>query len=331
MAMTEPLWNANDQMARLAELTSHDSKLKEEPLHRDVRSLGRLLGEVLKEQAGQALFAAVEELCLLAIQQRERMRQQGTDRSSPGEHELMKRAGQLVHGMTISELYQTIKAFAPYFELTNLAETNHRKRRRRAAQLSLDLPPQPGSFRGRGGTVGRGGGPTHQAIAAQPAGAFSGALKTTEQGEVLNWKYAEPVLAERNLELMIAASLEVLVRPGGSGAGARVEWEAAMEAMSADAFAFYRKQIAENPDILPYFEEATPVLEFELAKIGSRPARRSQRHGFVSVYKKVGAQRSGDSALSSRSGMQYREGTGVTRPLTALAPLFLGTEDLNGC
>ncbi|MBI3802065.1 MAG: phosphoenolpyruvate carboxylase, partial [Deltaproteobacteria bacterium] len=138
-------------------------------------------------------------------------------------------------------------------------------------------------FHGRGGTVGRGGGPTHQAIAAQPVGAFGGALKITEQGEVLNWKYADPVLAEHNLELMLAAAVEALVRPGGSGTEAKAEWEAALETMSADAFAFYRQQIVENPNILPYFEEATPVLEFELAKIGSRPARRSQRRGLADL------------------------------------------------
>ncbi|HYY98025.1 MAG TPA: phosphoenolpyruvate carboxylase, partial [Pyrinomonadaceae bacterium] len=132
-------------------------------------------------------------------------------------------------------------------------------------------------FHGRGGTVGRGGGPTHHSIVAQPAGAFSGSLKITEQGEVMDWKYAEPVLAERNLELMVAASLEALARPGGVARGEG--WEEALEWMSRAAFEFYRERVAENPDVLPYFEEATPVLEFDLAKIGSRPARRSERKG----------------------------------------------------
>ena len=132
-------------------------------------------------------------------------------------------------------------------------------------------------FHGRGGTVGRGGGPTHHSIVAQPAGAFRGAIKITEQGEVLNWKYSDPVLAERNLELMVAAALEALARPGGFGRGPG--WEEALEWMSREAFDFYRRHVAENEDVVPYFEEATPVLEFDLAKIGSRPARRSGRRG----------------------------------------------------
>ncbi len=130
-------------------------------------------------------------------------------------------------------------------------------------------------FHGRGGTVGRGGGPTHSAILAQPAGDFTGEIRITEQGEVLNWKYADPVLAEWNLELMIAASLEALTRPDGCASESR--WDEAMEAMSQDAFAFYRRNIAENPDVLVYFEQATPVNELHHAQIGSRPVRRD--HG----------------------------------------------------
>jgi len=131
-------------------------------------------------------------------------------------------------------------------------------------------------FHGRGGTVGRGGGPTHDAILAQPVGDFSGEIRVTEQGEVLNWKYSDPVLAEWNLEIMIAASLEALTRPNGPAVGDDRRWNDAMEAMSADAFAFYRKNIADNADVLTYFEQATPVNELEHARLGSRPVRRSQ-------------------------------------------------------
>ena len=134
-------------------------------------------------------------------------------------------------------------------------------------------------FHGRGGTVGRGGGPTHRAIIAQPHGAFSGSFKITEQGEVINWKYSDPTLAVRNLELMVAASLESLVQPRLVECRPEEEWEEALDEISAAAFAFYREQIADNPDIIPYFEQATPVLEFDLAKIGSRPARRGEARG----------------------------------------------------
>jgi phosphoenolpyruvate carboxylase len=130
-------------------------------------------------------------------------------------------------------------------------------------------------FHGRGGTVGRGGGPTHAAILSQPAGDFSGEIRITEQGEVLNWKYSDPVLAEWNLEIVIAASLEALTRPEKISIDAHQVWESAMEQMSVDAFRFYRNNIADNPDILPYFEQATPVNELDNARLGSRPARRS--------------------------------------------------------
>ncbi len=130
-------------------------------------------------------------------------------------------------------------------------------------------------FHGRGGTVGRGGGPTHSAILAQPVGDFRGRIRITEQGEVLNWKYSDPLLAEWNLEVMIAACLEALVRPGSPPAGSEDLWHEPMEELSLLAFDYYRRQIAENDEVLQYFEQATPVNELELARIGSRPARRS--------------------------------------------------------
>jgi phosphoenolpyruvate carboxylase len=135
-------------------------------------------------------------------------------------------------------------------------------------------------FHGRGGTVGRGGGPTHRAIFAQPMDSFEGQLRITEQGEVLNFKYADEVLAERNLELMIAASLDALARPnardpeGHFTGRLKPEWEAALDELSALSFAFYRQSILDNPDVITYFEQSTPVSELEHAMIGSRPSRR---------------------------------------------------------
>jgi phosphoenolpyruvate carboxylase len=150
-------------------------------------------------------------------------------------------------------------------------------------------------FHGRGGTVGRGGGPTHRSIFAQPMDAFTGELRITEQGEVLNWKYADVVLAERNLELMIAASLDALARPDALLQHSQLttdnlqpatyvphltgeilpQWESAMDQLSATSCAFYRKHIVDNPDTFTYFEQATPVAELENAHIGSRPAKRT--------------------------------------------------------
>ncbi len=145
---TKPLWGVDDQAARLAELTSDAPKVKEAPLRRDVRSLGRLLGEVLKEQAGEALFTAVEEIRQLAIEYRETSLPASPNQSPDRQHQLMQRVTQIVSDMDLVEAYRMTKAFAIYFELINLAETNHRKRRRRTAQLSPNLPPQPGTIRG---------------------------------------------------------------------------------------------------------------------------------------------------------------------------------------
>jgi phosphoenolpyruvate carboxylase len=135
-------------------------------------------------------------------------------------------------------------------------------------------------FHGRGGTVGRGGGPTHRAIFAQPLDSFDGQLRITEQGEVLNFKYADVVLAERNLELMIAASLDALARPNardpqGHFSGVLLpEWEQALDRLSVLAYEFYKKHILDDPGLLEYFEQSTPMAELEHAKIGSRPSKR---------------------------------------------------------
>jgi phosphoenolpyruvate carboxylase len=147
----------------------------------------------------------------------------------------------------------------------------HRDLHRVAEECGVNLR----LFHGRGGTVGRGGGPTHAAILAQPEGCFSGRIRITEQGEVLNWKYSDVVLAEWNLELVIAASLEALTRSGPRPTD-QTSWEEAMEEMSAEAYRVYRRDIAENPDVLEYFEQATPVHELDAARIGSRPSRRTK-------------------------------------------------------
>src|SRR5947209_8432078 len=143
---SKALWKADDQQARLAELTARsDEATKDHPLRRDVRSLGAILGQTLVEQAGQELFDSVEQLRRLLIEHRE------TVRRSPeqaGSSEQMQQAQQIVAKMDLPTAYRVTKAFAIYFELTNLAETNHRKRRRRAGKLDDEHASLPGSFRG---------------------------------------------------------------------------------------------------------------------------------------------------------------------------------------
>src|SRR6185369_17093763 len=140
---TDPLWETGDQATRLREL-SGEGDLKETPLRRDVRSLGRLLGGILKEQAGLDLYNSVEELRQLAIKHREAQAAEGR----LDDADLIERVRKLIGEMPINHAYQMTKAFAIYFELTNLAETNHRKRRRRAIELHHgESPSQPGSFR----------------------------------------------------------------------------------------------------------------------------------------------------------------------------------------
>ncbi|MGC2731005.1 MAG: phosphoenolpyruvate carboxylase, partial [Candidatus Sulfotelmatobacter sp.] len=143
MSRSKPLWNADEQKARLAELTARsDDSAKDRSLRRDVRSLGALLGRVLVEQAGKEVFDAVEGLRRLMIRDRERVR------GSNSTDELMARAEATISEMDLARAYQVTKAFAIYFELANLAETNHRKRRRRARQLEQSSATLPGSFHG---------------------------------------------------------------------------------------------------------------------------------------------------------------------------------------
>src|SRR6266850_759296 len=142
-----PLWHGENQPGRLAELTADTAtSVKEQPLRRDVRFLGMLLGRILVEQEGEAFFNTVERLRRLLIQHREQAAE-GQARARFDDN-LMTEARDLIARLSVDDAYRITKAFAIYFELTNLAETNHRKRRRRAATSQADGPPQAGSFRG---------------------------------------------------------------------------------------------------------------------------------------------------------------------------------------
>jgi phosphoenolpyruvate carboxylase len=128
-------------------------------------------------------------------------------------------------------------------------------------------------FHGRGGTVGRGGGPTHEAILAQPAGAPDPMIKITEQGEVIHRKYARPETARHNLELVLGAMLEhVLLR--AEVREPHPAWRTAMDTMSEESRRRYRALVYEDPGFQAYFEQATPIEEIAQLNTGSRPVSR---------------------------------------------------------
>ncbi len=133
-------------------------------------------------------------------------------------------------------------------------------------------PIQLRMFHGRGGTVGRGGGPSYQAILAQPPGTVRGQIRLTEQGEVIGSKYANPDIGRRNLETLVAATLEATLLP--SARAATDEFLATADTLSAASMAAYRALVYETPGFADYFFNGTPLREIAELNIGSRPASR---------------------------------------------------------
>ncbi len=132
-------------------------------------------------------------------------------------------------------------------------------------------------FHGRGGTVGRGGGPSYEAILAQPSGTVNGQIRLTEQGEIIASKFSNPEIGRRNLELLVAATLEASLTPGaaeGKRAKKLASFERVMEELSERAYHAYRNLVYETPGFTDYFFAATPIAEIAELNIGSRPASR---------------------------------------------------------
>ncbi|HYD55895.1 MAG TPA: phosphoenolpyruvate carboxylase [Burkholderiales bacterium] len=132
-------------------------------------------------------------------------------------------------------------------------------------------------FHGRGGTVGRGGGPSYDAILAQPAGTVNGQIRLTEQGEIIASKFSNPEIGRRNLELLVAATLEASLMPHaaeGRRAKKLAAYESVMEALSEHAYRSYRSLVYDTPGFTDYFFSATPIAEIAELNIGSRPASR---------------------------------------------------------
>ena len=134
-------------------------------------------------------------------------------------------------------------------------------------------------FHGRGGTVGRGGGPAYEAIKAQPPGSVDGQIRITEQGEMVAAKYAHPAMARRNLETLVAATLEASAGLDAVDVEQREHFATVMDGLSVDAFAAYRELVYGDDDFAGFFAAITPIREISALNIGSRPASRPTSSG----------------------------------------------------
>jgi phosphoenolpyruvate carboxylase len=191
--------------------------------------------------------------------------------------------------------------FAAAWALYNAQERIVASGRRHGIRLTL--------FHGRGGSVGRGGGPTHLAIRSQPPGSIDGRLRVTEQGEMIQAKFGVPDIAVRTMEVYTTATLEATLARAQEP---RPEWRNALDQLSARAASSYREVVYENPQFPAYFAAATPEPELRSIHIGSRPSIRSARAG------------EGDEGVENLRAIPWQFAWTQTRLLLAS---WLGVED----
>ncbi|MCB0155076.1 MAG: phosphoenolpyruvate carboxylase, partial [Anaerolineae bacterium] len=130
-------------------------------------------------------------------------------------------------------------------------------------------------FHGRGGTIARGGGPTNRAILAQPAGSVNGKIRITEQGEVIAERYGNPAIARRHLEQVVSAVLMTSAPAHEAHTTPLNKWRQVMDELAQTGYRAYRKLIYETPELIDYWQQATPIQEISQLQIGSRPSRRA--------------------------------------------------------
>jgi len=139
-------------------------------------------------------------------------------------------------------------------------------------------------FHGRGGTIARGGGPANRAILAQPHGSVNGRIRITEQGEVIEERYGHPAIARRHLEQVVHATLMASVPAHLTDQPKlKAKWREAMEELTAVSYKTYRALVYETPELLEYWQQATPIAEISQMQIGSRPSRRTAKATFASL------------------------------------------------
>jgi phosphoenolpyruvate carboxylase len=176
---------------------------------------------------------------------------------------VMKHEGRLEVMVGYSDSAKDVGRLAAAWELYKAQESIVEASRAHGVPVTL--------FHGRGGSVGRGGGPTHLAIRSQPPGSIDGTLRVTEQGEMIQAKFGLPGIALRTLEVYTTATLEATL---ADPAPVEPAWRAAMDRLSSNAREAFRRTVYDDPRFLEYFRAATPEAELDAMHIGSRPASR---------------------------------------------------------